>query len=1076
MKRFRSKVMFTIVGGVVIINPLYAQNTQPAPQTTPVAQTTSQSASKNGKKASASKSAGQQQSPTQLQGIVVTGMRSSLEQSMDIKRNAIGVVDAISAEDIGKFPDTNLADSLQRVTGVSINRRNGSGSQVTVRGFGPGYNMVTVDGRIIPGADAFGAAGQVPIGDINGGTRAFNFAQLSPDGVNALEVYKTGRANEASGGIGATIDIKTDKPFYHKGGKVIAAFGVKALDDTGEPFGNSVTPEYSGTFSYANPDKTWGIGINGSYQKRHGGNVQATENAWTTKVWTGSDPAFRPDAVITNAPKIGQLYAIPNDIRYAFYDFRTTRKNAHMVFQLKPIDSLTMTMDYLYSRYQITADRGEQSMWLQQANSFTAATFDTDQAVATPVYLRDVPDGEKDFGMEQQHYMQNYKLDSLGLNAKWDVTDDFSLTFDGHDAKSQSVPDDPLTGGGATFISIAGTNPPNCTGVQCGGAWGQEFRFNGGLPIATRTWYPSHADAIDSAGDGVVNMPFAAKNIGTQPLRIDAQAQTTEVKEARIDGEWDFSNGRFQFGTDFIKTTLHQTQAVENSFNLGNWSVSDAGEYPDLMNYLHQVDTVGLFHSYNTGGIATSTWRGNADSLAQWAAKHYPDVKLTVNPTLAADNRVEEYTKAAYMQVVFNSELGSLPTTTRFGMRYEQTNVTSSSLVAIPSAIVWESNNDFKTDVSATNKKTFGQTASYSNLLPNIDFDINFTDSLVGRAAYSKTIARAPYGNLYASQSSGNPTGSVLIDPGAQATGSIENPALKPLTSDNLDLGLGWYFAPASYVSVTFWDKRVKNFIGNSVLQENLFGLRDPTSGPRAKQAAAFLQSAQCKAQVTAAGGDATSSCALNNTSLYTTVALLTNAAATGGLAAYNGSSAQVFAMENNYDVTADPDDPLYTFAVSKPVNQHQAMIHGWEFGGQYFFGHTGFGVLANYTLVDGDVHFNNSGDPTVSQFALTGLSNTANVVLMYEKYGWSARLAWNWRGENLLLTNQGNTNNPYYVDPYQEYDLSVSYDVNDHLSFTFDGINLAGEPIRWRARSEMQFVRVVDQKPFYELGVHYKF
>jgi hypothetical protein len=85
--------------------------------------------------------------------IVVTGIRASLERSIEIKRNNSGVVDAISAEDIGKFPDTNLAESLQRITGVSIDRTNGEGSQVTVRGFGGGFNLVTVNGRTMPTAN-----------------------------------------------------------------------------------------------------------------------------------------------------------------------------------------------------------------------------------------------------------------------------------------------------------------------------------------------------------------------------------------------------------------------------------------------------------------------------------------------------------------------------------------------------------------------------------------------------------------------------------------------------------------------------------------------------------------------------------------------------------------------------------------------------------------------------------------------------------------------------------------------------------------------------------------------------------
>src|SRR3989337_2938032 len=107
-------------------------------------------------------------SQAELEEVVVTGMRASLESAMDTKREAIGVVDAISAEDIGKFPDTNLAESLQRVTGISIDRRNGEGALVTARGFGAQYNMVTLNGRTMPAADAF-AGGNSGDGGVGGG-------------------------------------------------------------------------------------------------------------------------------------------------------------------------------------------------------------------------------------------------------------------------------------------------------------------------------------------------------------------------------------------------------------------------------------------------------------------------------------------------------------------------------------------------------------------------------------------------------------------------------------------------------------------------------------------------------------------------------------------------------------------------------------------------------------------------------------------------------------------------------------------------------------------------------------------
>jgi hypothetical protein len=176
-RTFRRTAMFTFVGGVLVINPAFAQDATQATQA---------------QVAQSQRPAGDE--ATTLDSVVVTGLRNSLNQSMELKREAAGVVDAISSEDIGKFPDTNLAESLQRITGISIERRDGEGAQITARGFGPQFNMVTLNGRQIPGADAFGAPGQVPIGGVDGGTRAFNFAQLASEAIDTLVVYKTHRS------------------------------------------------------------------------------------------------------------------------------------------------------------------------------------------------------------------------------------------------------------------------------------------------------------------------------------------------------------------------------------------------------------------------------------------------------------------------------------------------------------------------------------------------------------------------------------------------------------------------------------------------------------------------------------------------------------------------------------------------------------------------------------------------------------------------------------------------------------------------------------------------------------------
>src|SRR5688572_21643184 len=647
-----SRALFTIVGGAVLVNPVFAQ----------------------------------EQAGEEIETVVVTGLRGSLKASMETKRDAIGVVDAISSEDIGKFPDTNLAESLQRITGISIERRDGEGAQITARGFGPQFNMVTLNGRQIPGADAFGAPGQTPIGGVDGGTRAFNFAQLASEAIDTLVVYKTGQATVPSGGIGATIDIQTDRPFNHQGGNVIANLGAKAVYDESQPFDTDITPEVSGIFSYANADKTWGVGLSASYQKRHGGSVQSTENAWNMQRWTGTDPSLRPDAVVTNAPAIGQLYGMPNDLRYAFADFERERINGQAVLQFAPSDSLTFTLDYTYSTNEITENRGEQTIWLQRANSFTDLTFDTGQSVATPIYIRDIV-GTKDFGYEQQHQEQEYKLDSLGLNAAWDVTDRFRLTFDAHNTTSESRPNDPVTGGGSTFFSIAGTN--NCTvGPYCGGNWAQELSFNSGLPIAARTWYANSADAI-AGTNGTLNPDFPPGQIGSQVLRINYQRQETEIKQGRIDGEYVFDDGRFQFGVDSSETTMTRKQATEAYSTLGDWGVANTGNEPGLQELIRPIDIVGMFDDYSAPGAAHGAWEGSATAGALWAGDFY-GAATRYNPQLAADNRVKEDTDAVYGQVDLEGTLGGYPTHTRIGVRYEKTYLTSTSQVALPSAIQWQ--------------------------------------------------------------------------------------------------------------------------------------------------------------------------------------------------------------------------------------------------------------------------------------------------------------------------------------------------------------------------------------------------
>ena len=168
--------------------------------------------------------------------------------------------------------------------------------------------------------------------------------------------------------------------------------------------------------------------------------------------------------------------------------------------------------------------------------------------------------------------------------------------------------------------------------------------------------------------------------------------------------------------------------------------------------------------------------------------------------------------------------------------------------------------------------------------------------------------------------------------------------------------------------------------------------------------------------------------------------------------------------------------DPLLNFQVAKPINNKTGKIHGFEIAAQHFFGDTGFGVSGAYTMVRGDVDFDNGASPSQDQFALLGLSDTANATLIYDKNGISARIAYNWRDKFLQATNRGGSRNPVYVAPFGQLDINISYDITPKLAVSFEGINLTKEHVRTYARdpNQLWFAQEMDRR--FLLGARYRF
>ncbi|MCI4645578.1 MAG: TonB-dependent receptor [Hyphomonadaceae bacterium] len=982
--------------------------------------------------------------------VVVQGIRGSLERAMDIKRNANGVVDAISAEDIGKFPDTNLAESLQRITGVSINRVNGEGAEVTVRGFGPGFNLITLNGRTLPTAEvsAIGERGNYGAG----GGRSFDFSNLASEGVSGLEVYKTGQAILPTGGIGATVNIVTRKPLENPGFE--ATVQGKIINDTSNENGDDFTPELSGLMNWTNENETFGVGLFGSYSKRDSGAPTQQINDWIVR--RSEDGTIADDytraagtTVIQNPPAPGQLYAIPQDSRYDFSDLSRERLNGQLVLQFEPMENLRLTGDVTYASNESEELRFEQTNWF--ATPMDEIIFDNDGPVATAVYMQENNNGSKDIGFEQTNRATKDEMTSLGFNAVWDFNDSMSVILDAHTSEAESGGNNPL-GHTATFVTF-------------------------GAPVILqhsvdyRSGYPVQDYTIDDSVSGNGNGMLDVGDLGTQVQRSNSSRMNHQVDEIDLRFLWELDGASFTAGVNHRDTVMDRWTFTTQQ-DLGSWGISNPGDVEQFAPGLVSTYCLSCTFDDLPVGKADVAFRSDPTQLFPLLQAAYSGNDINTSET---NDTVEETITAVFAQFEWEMDLFNFPTRVNGGIRYEETDVSSATLQDVPANILWTADNDFLVQ-NTDQKQTVTGSTSYEHLLPNFDLQVDVTDDVLVRASYSKTIGRVGYSSLFASTTADAPNRPSAL--GGQLTGSSENPALLPLESDNFDFSVEWYFDDASYISIGYFLKDVENFTGTGVDNRNLFGLRDPASG------APGTRSGDALDIIGTLGVDQ------SEANLFTLVALIDAnggdlAAAqaefqsnlgTDGAPANELPQSYVNTILGLYDVTANEDDPLMIFGVEQPINDNSGQIDGFEFAVQHFFGDTGFGFQANYTVVDGDIVADPANDPNANQFALVGLADSANFTAIYEKYGFSGRLAYNWRDTFLSETNATGDRSPIYVEDYGQLDLNLSYDVNDQLAVSFEAINLTGEDQRTYHRVSEQVYYAYELSPRYVLGARYRF
>ncbi|MBW8190904.1 TonB-dependent receptor [Neiella marina] len=938
--------------------------------------------------------------------IQVTGIRSSQAKAMDTKRSSSGVVDAISAEDIGKFPDTNLAESLQRITGVSISRENGEGSQVTVRGFGPDYNLVLFNNRVMPTAQASGSS-----------TRSFDFANIASESVSGIEVSKTGRANVASGGIGSTINITTARPFDTD--ELVASISAKAHHDTSvdssvDGAGDDITPELSAIFSDTYLDKTFGLGLTASYKERNTTINAATIDGW--RQFNEEDTEFQQlmtnvengtaTLVDENENPYGNYFYARN-VGYSTTDVERKRFNAQLVAQWAPNDNIEVTTDYTYSKLEDESYVDSWGLWFSGLGNITNAHVNEN---GTFDYATEV-DGDYSSTMTTNATENINK--SLGLNIKWQVNDDLELEFDAHDSNAISRGTD--DGASSTFFILGGLNVTDKT----------YDATSGDIPILSATF-------TEESDDGIHLQPehYASLFTGVVAGRND-----TDVTQAQLNGSYFVDMPDVLDSIDFgIAYVNMETRALGSYAQYSAGWYSETGIWEDDLE-LVQLDN-GFLGDFSGGGndmaIPYYYTYDQAAAMAK-AEERYGETYAAGDWT--DDHTIEEETKSIYVQFNTETEIAEMPFNVTLGARYEQTDVTASSLQQEAESVVWMSATEWYTETAS--EFTYShETHDYSEFLPNLDLQLEIVDDLIARVSLSKTLTRPTLSDMKA-------TTSLTSQPKVGSrTGSAGNPALKPFSADNIDLSLEYYYDEASYVSVGWFNKDVENFTMTTTTYETYDHLRDPYYSAGADEARA--------------------------------------AAAADGVTA---SDEYIFnyLVDNGYAnsegfIEQSDDDPVITWAISTPKNVEDLNVHGWEIAWQHWLWDTGFGFAANATLVSGDTEYD--VENTEEQFALPGLSDSANFSVFYEKFGWQARLAYNWRDEFLSATGQAEAGGPapQFTEAYGQLDMSLSYEFDENLSVFFEGINILEEDMRIHGRYDEQLIRAQQNDARYAIGARYAF
>lgn len=702
----------------------------------------------------------------EIDAVIVTGIRGSLERSLDSKRASASVTEVVTADDIGKLPDKNVADSLQRLPGVTISSASaGEGGfdendRVSLRGTNPSLTQTMVNGHMIGSGDWF------VLNQVGTVGRSVSYSLLPSELVGKVVVHKSSQADLVEGGVAGTVDIQTRKPLDFA--KEFTAEGSVGTVYSDLP--DKWDPQFSGLFNWRNEDHTVGFLVQAFSEERHL-RRDGQEMLGYSQIAPGS-------AIAISNPDLANVY-YPNAIGSALFEQERKRTGGMIDLQFKAGDSVTFDFTAFSSKLKATNFNRNYIVWPSRFINGGAGQAPNPGYVVRNGTLvsgtwNAVPGSQ--YAIDDQIYRPGAKSSTnfFNLDGKFEVGDKM------------------------TWTASIGTS----TGK---GETPKQAVFEGDI-LGTGAFY--HLNGTSGAADAGIITGNPASFAGTTLDWIfGASPAKTEDKErwGQIDGQFALDKGVFtnlKFGLRVAKHERNSTFIAQgplgsaNPFNPANLPQWNGQTYP------------GDFGSGLGGNFITNPWQLDPAVLEAWS-DIYSNRDPIARRYFPAEFEMEERNKAAYVMAEMQGDKWS----GNFGVRIVKTGERVLQNVPIPGSVCPAlSPCGVPGAITTSAFGSFYQLPvnnDYTDVLPSANFKLDVSDTLVARFAVAKALARPDFSAL---------GGAVSLND-TLMTGSGGNPNLEPIRSTNLDVALEWYFKPEALLSAGLYYMDLDNYVSYGLSQ-----------------------------------------------------------------------------------------------------------------------------------------------------------------------------------------------------------------------------------------------------------------